>query len=110
MKKLVVAVSVLSLFGASSAMAKEAGEIFKTVCSACHGVNGEGKKPMGPALKGNEFVTKSADADVKATIKDGRSGAAKKYKEFPSPMPAQKTLSDAEIDSLVKFLKADLQK
>lgn len=110
MKKLVVAVSVISLLGATSAMAKTAAEIWKATCSPCHGANGEGKKPMGPAQKGNEFVIKSSDADIAAVIKEGRSGAAKKYKEFPSPMPAQKSLSDAEISDLVKFLKTDIQK
>lgn len=109
MKKLVVAVSVLSLFGATSAMAKTTEEIWKT-CTACHGAKGEGKKALGPALKGSEFVTKGSAADVTATIKDGRAGAAKKYKEFPSPMPPQKALTDAELADLVKYLKGDLQK
>lgn len=110
MKKLVVAVSVLSLFGATSAMAKTGAEIFKATCTACHGPAGEGKKSLGPALKGNEFVVKGSDADISATIKDGRSGAAKKYKEFPSPMPAQKALTDAEIADLVSYIKGDIQK
>ncbi|MBF8251113.1 MAG: Cytochrome c protein [Deltaproteobacteria bacterium] len=110
MKKLVVAVSVLSLFGATSAMAKTGAEIFKATCTACHGAAGEGKKALGPALKGNEFVVKGSDADISATIKDGRTGAAKKYKEFPSPMPAQKALTDAEIADLVSYIKGDIQK
>lgn len=110
MKKLVVAVCAISMFGATAAMAKEAAEIYKTVCTPCHGAKGEGKKPMGPALKGSEFVTKGADADVKATIQNGRAGADKKYKDFPSPMPPQKALSSEEVDALVKFLKTDIQK
>ncbi|MDO8445684.1 MAG: c-type cytochrome [Deltaproteobacteria bacterium] len=109
MKKLVVAVSVLSLLGATSAMAKTTEEIWKT-CTACHGAKGEGKKALGPALKGNEFIVKGSDADISATIKDGRSGAAKKYKEFPSPMPPQKALTPDEIHELVEYLKGNLQK
>lgn len=110
MKKLVVAVCAISMFGATAAMAKEAAEIYKTVCTPCHGAKGEGKKPMGPALKGSEFVTKGSDADVKATIQNGRAGADKKFKEFPSPMPPQKALSGEELDALVKFIKTDIQK
>jgi mono/diheme cytochrome c family protein len=110
MKKLVVAVSVLSLFGATSAMAKTGAEIWKATCTACHGANGEGKKSLGPAVKGNEFVVKGPDAEIAAVIKDGRSGAAKKLKEFPSPMPAQKALTDDEIADVVKYMKDDLQK
>lgn len=110
MKKVLVAVCAFSLVGATTVMAKTAEEIFKGTCATCHGPKGEGKKALGPALKGAEFVVKGSDADVKATIKDGRAGAAKKYKEFASPMPAQKTLSDAELTDVVKYLKGDIQK
>jgi mono/diheme cytochrome c family protein len=110
MKKVVVAVCALTLLGATSAMAKSAAEIYKTVCAPCHGAKGEGKKPMGPALHGNEFVVKSPDADVIAIIKEGRAGDKKKFKEFPSPMPPQKALTGAELADLVKYLKGDLQK
>lgn len=110
MKKLVVAVSALTLFSASAVMAKDAAEIYKTICSPCHGAKGEGKKPMGPPQKGNKFITDSADADIAAVIKNGRAGADKKYKEYPSPMPPQKALTDAEIAAVVKYLKGDLQK
>lgn len=110
MKKLVIAVSALTLFGATAVMAKEAADIYKSTCATCHGPKGEGKKALGPPQKGNEFIIKGTDADVAAVIKNGRAGAAKKYKEFASPMPAQKTLTDAEIVDLVKFLKGDIQK
>lgn len=109
MKKIVVAICALTLLGATAAMAKEAAEIYKT-CAACHGAKGEGKKSLGPAHKGNKFIIEGSADDIKATIKDGRTGAAKKYKELPSPMPANKTLTDAELDALVKYLKEDIQK
>lgn len=109
MKKLVIAVSALSLFGATSVMAKTGAEVFKATCVPCHGAKGEGKKPMGPALKGSEFVTKGTDADVAAVIKNGRAGAEKKFKDFPSPMPPQKALTDAELADLVKYIKGEVQ-
>lgn len=113
MKKVIIAVCALTVFafGATSVMAKDAADIFKSTCSSCHGAKGEGKKSLAPALKGSQFVTKGSEAEVAATIKDGRSGAAKKFKEFPSAMPAQKgSLSDAEIGAVAKYLKTDLQK
>lgn len=110
MKKILVTVCALSMLGATAAMAKEAAEIFKTTCSPCHGANGEGKKPMGPSLKDSAFVKTGSEADIMNTIKNGRSGADKKYKEFPSPMPAQKALSDAELGALAKFLKTEIAK
>lgn len=110
MKKVIVAICAVSLMGATSAMAKTGAEIYKTVCAPCHGAKGEGKKPMGPPQKGNEFLIKSSDADIAALIKNGRAGADKKFKDYPSPMPPQKAMSDAEIANLVKYLKGDLQK
>ena len=110
MKKIVIAVSALSLFGATAVMAKNAAEIYKTVCAPCHGAKGEGKKPMGPPQKGNKAIIEGKDAELAALIKNGRAGADKKYKDFPSPMPPQKSLTDEEIASLVKYLKTDIQK
>ena len=109
MKK-IAALCVLSMFMVTAAMAREAAEIYKSICVPCHGTKGEGKKPMGPSLKDSKFVKKSPDADVKNVIKKGRAGAEKKYKDYPSPMPPQKALSDAEIDSLVKYLKTKIAK
>lgn len=100
-----IAICVLTLFGATAATARDASEIFKVLCALCHGKEGEGKRVLGPALKGNEFIAKGTDAEIKATIRDGRSGVAKKYKDFAGPMPAQKALDDAELDALVKYLK-----
>jgi len=110
MKKVIVAICAVSLIGATAAMAKTGEEIYKATCSPCHGAKGEGKKPMGPAQKGNKFVIEGKDADIAAIIKNGRAGADKKYKDYPSPMPPQKALTDAEIADLVKYLKGDLQK
>lgn len=100
-----IAICVLTLFGATVAMAKDASEIFKIVCTPCHGMNGEGKKPMGPPLKGSEFIKTSSYADLKKTIQNGRGGIEKKFKDFPAPMPAQKSLTETELDALVKYLK-----
>lgn len=112
MKKIIIAVYVISIFafGATSVMAMEARDIFKRKCSHCHGLNGEGLRGLTATLKGSQFVTKSSDAEVKATIQEGRIGAGKKFKEYPVIMYPIKDLTDAELDSLVRYLKIDLQK
>lgn len=117
MKKVILAMCAITVFafGATVVTAKDttrpAADIFKSICSTCHGLKGEGKQGLAPALKGSQFVVKSPEADVVATIKDGRTGSAKKYKQFPSAMPAQKgSLSDAEITSVAKYVKAKIQK
>jgi len=77
-----IAICTLALFGETAAMAKDAPEIFRVLCTPCHGMNGEGKKPMGPPLKGSEFIKTSSDADVKKTIQNGRAGTEKKFKDL----------------------------
>lgn len=112
MKKVIISVSVLTMFafGAVSVMAMEAADIFKRKCSHCHGFNGEGIRGLTATLKGSQFVTKGSDAEVKATIQEGRIGAGKKFKEYPVIMYPIKDLTDPELASLVKYLKFDLQK
>lgn len=112
MKKVIVAVSVLTIFafGSASVMAMEAADIFKRKCSHCHGFNSEGIRGLTATLKGSQFVTKGSDAEVKATIQDGRIGTSKKFKKYPVIMYPVKDLTDSELDSLVRYLKIDLQK
>ena len=47
--------------------------------------------------------------DIAATITKGREGAAKKYKDLPSPMPPQ-SMSDTRLQGVIAYLKGDLQK
>ena len=90
---------------ASTAMATDGAAIFKSKCLACHGMDGKGTA-MAPAFQGNVFI-KDSEADVIAkTIKDGRSGADKKYKNFALAMPPQSTMTDGDIDAVVTYLKS----
>lgn len=105
-----IAICVLTILVASPVLAIEAAVIYSSVCSPCHGKEREGKKPMGPSLKNSEFISTASDAEIKATIKEGRAGDKKKFRDYPAPMPAQKSLTDAELNALVKYLKTDIQK
>ena len=99
------------LFAAAPlAQAADGKTVFATNCASCHGDKGQGTPGLAPALKGNAFVTGKLD-DVLATVKDGRAGDQKKYKQFPVPMPAWgKQLSDADIKAVVAYISGDLQK
>lgn len=106
MRKLIgFGVVALSLAVAGSAMAADGAAIFKSKCSPCHGAEGQGTA-MAPKFQGNAFITGGKDADIHATIKNGRAGAEKKYKNFAIAMPAQgKTLSDEDITAVIGHLK-----
>lgn len=109
MKEAIVA-CLLTIMVTSPVMAKEAVEIYSSLCSPCHGTDGDGKKPMGPSLKSSSFIASSSDAEIKSTIKEGRFGDKKRFRDYPAPMPGQKSLTDAELNALVKYLKTDIQK
>ncbi len=107
MRKLIVmGVLALSVAFTGSVLASDGAAIFKSKCLACHGPDGKGTA-MAPAFTDSEFI-KTSDADViAATIKDGRAGDQKKYKQFVLAMPAQKgNLSDDEIAAVITYLKS----
>jgi mono/diheme cytochrome c family protein len=106
---LIVAVAALVAAPCAHAADKATVTFFKEVCGACHGEAGEGTPGLAPPLKGNKFVLESSGADIAATVTNGRMGDAKRYKDLPSPMPAQK-LSDTKMKNLVEYVKGDLQK
>lgn len=100
---LLVAGSVVFTVGV--ARATHGPDVFKKVCSACHGKNGEGKPRMGPAFVGNEFIIDS-DLDVIAeVIRKGRMGGDKLYKDIPIPMMPQRKLTEAELIAVTGYLK-----
>lgn len=79
--------------------------IFKSKCSLCHGAEGKGST-MAPAFKGNSWVKGASNADVADVIKNGRKGAAKKYKNFFVDMPANKGLAESDVNALVDYIKS----
>lgn len=84
----------------------EAGaKLFKAKCVPCHGAEGKGTA-MAPAFKGNGWIKGASNSEIAKVIKEGRAGAAKKYKEFAVPMPATKGVTDEEVDGLAVYIKS----
>jgi len=97
------------LFAGAQAHAADGGELYKFYCAQCHGLEGKGNGPnvvenfpVDPRnfTKADE-MNKLSDADIKNVIRDGGPSADK------SPMmpPWSKTLSEADINELVKHLR-----
>ncbi len=106
MRKLLgIGVFALGVAVAGSAMAADGAAIFKSKCSPCHGATGQGTA-MAPAFNGNDFIKASSADDIAAVVKNGREGAAKKYKNFAIGMPAQKTMADEDVKAVVEHLKS----
>jgi cytochrome c oxidase subunit II len=106
---------IVSLFACISMLAGQVAaadgkSVFGSNCSSCHGANGQGMAGLAPALKGDKFVTGDIHAVID-TVKNGRSGDQKHFKDMPVAMPAWgKQLSDADIKAVVDYIRGDLQK
>jgi mono/diheme cytochrome c family protein len=112
MRSTLIAGAVLAAFafsGASQAADPKLVTYFKETCGVCHGEGGEGTPGLAPPFKGNKFISEGSEADIATVITKGREGAAKRYKDLPSPMPPQ-SMSDSRLKALVAYLKTDLQK
>ncbi len=97
------------LLAANSAPAADAEKMFKFYCAQCHGLGGKGdgpnvtkEFPVSPRnFTSAEEMNKLTDADIKNVVLDGGPVASK------SPMmpPWSKTLTEADVDALVKYLR-----
>jgi mono/diheme cytochrome c family protein len=106
MKKLIVASVALLIAGAVSLRAAEAKELYEKNCAKCHGDDGKGKTKMGGKLGVKDYTDpaiqeKMKDEKMTKTIKEGfKEDDKTKMKAFGD------TLSDDEIKSLVKYIRA----
>ncbi len=113
MKKLMIIAAFAALashLAVAPATAAESVKVFQFYCAQCHGLAGKGDGPNVtkdfPVSPRNFTNTKEMDklsnADLKNVIMDGGPSVSK------SPMmpPWSKTLTNTEIDGLIKHLRA----
>ena len=99
-----------AISGAGQAQDVNVEQVFKFYCAQCHGVTGKGDGPnvtedfpVSPRNFTNaDEMNKLTNADIKNVVMDGGPSMSK------SPMmpPWSKTLSDAEVDALIGYLRA----
>ena len=113
MKKLMTIMAAAALAWQFSAApvgaAEDVEKVFKFYCSQCHGLGGKGDGPnvtkdfpVSPRnFTSAEEMNKLTDADLKNVILDGGPSMSK------SPMmpPWGKTLTDEQVDALIKHLR-----
>ncbi len=111
-RSILVAAVVFSfglLLGGGSAYGADAEQLFKFYCAQCHGLEGKGDGPNVTedfATDPRNFteakeMNKLTDADIKNVILDG-GPAASKSELMP---PWGKTLTEEDVDALVKHLR-----
>ncbi len=75
--------------------------VYVEACASCHGVSGEGKE--GPALNNRVFLDIATDSYLFKTIRIGRRGTS--MSGFGAGSTTQRALTDAEIASVVTFMR-----
>jgi cytochrome c oxidase cbb3-type subunit III len=108
--KIAAFAALVSYLVSAPLAAAETEKVFKFYCAQCHGLTGKGDGPnvtkdfpVSPRNFTNaKEMNKLSDADLKNVIMDGGPSVSK------SPMmpPWGKTLSGAEVDGLIKHLRA----
>ena len=95
--------------GTAKAFAEDTEKVFQFYCAQCHGENGDGKGinvtedfPVTPRAFNNAAeMNKLTDADLRNVIREG-GPIASKSEMMP---PWGKTLTDAEVNGLIKHLR-----
>lgn len=79
-------------------------QLFKDICSTCHGVEGDGyiSGSTGTAIGKAGFLNKASDGFIRETIKHGRSNT--RMLGFSDPTGLA-NLSDQEIDSVIVYIR-----
>ncbi len=76
--------------------------LFAANCAGCHGAKGEGGE--GPALNNKVLLSTAHDRFFVETIGKGRRGTA--MKGFLEPSPVRRALTQAEIESIVTYIRS----
>lgn len=83
-------------------------QLFRTICSACHGADGKGIQDLAPPLKGSEYVDGSMKR-LASIILHGLSGpinVSGKLYQLNNEMPGlinNKDISDEDIADIIRF-------
>ncbi len=85
-----------------SSDATEGKRMFAESCSGCHGNNGQGGE--GLALNNTVLLASATDTYLVETISRGRRGTA--MEGYRTPSPARRTLSSAEIEEIVAYIRS----
>lgn len=81
---------------------RQGAQLFERTCSGCHGAKGEGLDA--PALNNAVLLAAGTDTYFTETIARGRRGTG--MVAFAEPSPTHPTLTRAEIESIVTFIRS----
>lgn len=88
--------------------ASEGGALFGQVCAGCHGERGGGytEKGSGTGIGRKALLSQMSDGELRGVIKLGKDNTSMRPFDEDSPV-AVANLSDLQIDSIIKYLRAN---
>ena len=90
----------------NDAYADKSYKLFALTCGACHGVKGEGRKGIAPALDGNSIFSLDDDYNTVTVVLRGLAPDYSSRKDGDMPMVSfDESIPDARIAELVTFVR-----
>jgi glucose/arabinose dehydrogenase/cytochrome c5 len=83
------------------------GKFYAQVCAACHMPNGSGVPTMQPALAGSKVVAGDTDQLINVLLKGPAAVLPPDREKFAGAMPPFNVLSDADIASVINYVRAN---
>lgn len=83
------------------------GKIYAQVCAACHMSNGSGVPSIQPALAGNPILAGDSDLLINILLKGPAAVLPPDREKFAGAMPPFAIYNDAQIASLLNYLRAN---
>jgi glucose/arabinose dehydrogenase/mono/diheme cytochrome c family protein len=83
------------------------GKIYAQICAACHMPNGSGVPGMQPALAGSAVIASDTDRLINVLLKGPAAVLPPDREKFSSAMPPFFIYSDAEIASILNYIRAN---
>lgn len=83
------------------------GKFYAQVCAACHMPNGSGVPSMQPALAGSKVVAGDTDRLINVLLKGPAAVLPPDREKFSGAMPPFNILPDADLASLINYLRAN---
>ena len=83
-------------------------DLFVSMCSACHGPNGEGMEGLGKPFVTSQFIKDSTDKEVMTMVKMGRPiwDAANTTGVDMPPKGGNPSLSDEDLAEIIKYIRS----
>ena len=85
-------------------------ELFVSICAGCHGMNGEGVKPMAPPLAGSEWVLGEPSRLVRIILQGMEGAVSVAGRRYQVPdilpgMPPLAVLDDGQVATIANYLR-----